>query len=50
MEGLVLFTAFQAYNTHRMIKMYTKENNPDHLDASMSFYVNFINLFDRKSY
>lgn len=45
--GLVLFTALQAYDTHQMIEMYTKERKPDHLIASINFYLNFLNLFRR---
>ncbi len=44
--GIILFTGFTAYDTHRAIDMY-KRNDPDHLGVSTDMYLNFMNLLIR---
>jgi FtsH-binding integral membrane protein len=44
--GIGLFSAMTAYDTHQAIQMY-EEANADHLQCSLSFYLNFINILVR---
>lgn len=44
--GLALFSAFQAYDTHLAIEDYQQGSN-DHLQHTINFFLNFINLFRR---
>jgi FtsH-binding integral membrane protein len=44
--GILLFTGFTAYDTHRAIDMY-KRNDPDHLGVATDMYLNFMNLMIR---
>jgi len=44
--GLVLFTAFNAYDTYTMVTDY-KEDNLNHIVHAMNFYLNFVNILRR---
>jgi FtsH-binding integral membrane protein len=44
--GVVLFSAFTAYDTHNMIERYEK-GDPDSLSCATDFYLNFMNLLVR---
>jgi FtsH-binding integral membrane protein len=44
--GIGLFSAMTAYDTHQAIQMY-EEANADHLQCSLSFYLNFVNILVR---
>jgi len=44
--GILLFSGFTAYDTHRAIDMY-KRNDPDHLGVATDMYLNFMNLLIR---
>ncbi len=44
--GIALFTGFTAYDTHRAIDLY-KRNDPDHLGVATDMYLNFMNLLIR---
>lgn len=44
--GIALFCAINAYDTHKAIQMY-HDVNADHLQCSLSFYLNFINILIR---
>ena len=44
--GIALFAGFTAYDTHRAIDLY-KRNDPDHLGVATDMYLNFMNLLIR---
>ena len=44
--GVVVLSAFTAYDTHNMIELY-KKGEPDSLSAATNFYLNFMNLLVR---
>jgi len=44
--GLGLFTAFQAFDTHKAVQAF-KEGNYDHLMHVVNFFLNFKNIFIR---
>ena len=44
--GIMLFSALTAYDTHKAIDMY-KRNDPDHLGVATDMYLNFMNILIR---
>lgn len=44
--GIILFTLFVAYDTHKMIQRYERKD-PDHLHCAIEFYLDFLNIFIR---
>jgi len=44
--GIVLFSAFTAYDTEQMMDRY-QTGDPDHIGSATEFYLNFVNLLVR---